>query len=98
MTIKTRYTFVLTVKPLGKQKNTVRIIEGQSVFQDELMEPYPGKGHLWDLKNDKCLVHPKCNCELSVFMAININLASDAKYIRSYSKEIKEAYDKRGLV
>ena len=96
MTLKVGYVFVWVGKPPKCKTIQNKIIVDQNIFQDELVDP--SYGHLWDLKNDKCLVHQNCDCKLIVMMVMQINLVSDVRYTRSYFKQIKEAYDKRGLV
>ena len=44
------------------------VILNQSVDQDALVDPV--KGHLWDIKEDKCLVHKFCDCSLTTVTSL----------------------------
>lgn len=68
-------------------------IEGQDVMQDKLGDPV--KGHLWDLKRDKCLVHDRCNCKLYVFLHAEITKVGNLATVRKHVKEIEELLEKQ---
>ena len=52
---------------MGKKPPTAIVVVGgtiknQSVEQEALADPV--KGHLWNIPENKCLVHPVCDCSV----------------------------------
>jgi len=64
------------------------IIRGQTVFQEAITDPV--KGHLWDLKNDKCLVHQNCDCKLLIHVFIyDLELFSISEGTENIAKRLE---------
>jgi len=89
--MEVRCVFIWLGKPPECMKLKGNVIDDQSIFQDVLADPM--KGHLWDLKKNKCLVHEGCDCQLGAYFKAEVTFGGTVERVREYAKRLKELDD-----
>jgi len=86
------------IRWVGDYPKNTAVIDGEGyvkdggIFQDVITDPV--KGHLWDLKRNKCLVHPVCDCKLYVTTHVTFSLFGRVSEVQKQMMPILEARDK----
>ena len=89
--MKEATVFIWSGKPPRCEKVTEQNeIVDQSIFQLELSDPV--KGHLWNVKEGKCLVHKHCDCTMLAITHLEVIIIGNTKAVRETARKIQDAY------